>query len=71
MVEGGVVHVEDITNDPAWPKAEPSGFIATAQKLGDLRTGLGVPLVREGALIGVMCLYRARVKRFTDRQIRR
>jgi len=59
-VERGVVHVEDITNDPAWPKGDPSGFIATAQELGNLRTGLGVPLVREGALIGVICLYRAR-----------
>jgi GAF domain-containing protein len=38
VVERGVIHVEDITNDPAWPKAEPSGFIATAQKLGNLRT---------------------------------
>ena len=69
VVERGVIHVEDITNDPAWPKAEPSSFIATAQKLGNLRTSLGVPLVREDALVGVMCLYRTRVERFTDKQV--
>jgi GAF domain-containing protein len=68
-VEQRVIHVEDITNDPAWPKGEPSGFVATAQELGNLRTGLGVPLVREDALIGVMCLYRTRVERFTDKQV--
>jgi adenylate cyclase len=67
--ERAILHVEDITNDPAWPKGEPSGYIATAQKLGNLRTGLGVPLVREDTLIGVMCLYRTRVERFTDKQV--
>jgi len=60
-LEGRVVHVADIRADPdyALPEAVASG----------LRTHLGVPLLREGAVLGAISLARKRVQPYTDRQI--
>jgi signal transduction histidine kinase/DNA-binding response OmpR family regulator len=56
------VHIEDASADPEYTRAE-------AVKLGHQRTMLGVPLVRESALIGVLTLARSWVERFTDKQV--
>ena len=49
--------------------ADPEYQLAASQKLGGYRTLLGVPMFREGDLIGVFGLQRYQVKPFTDKQI--
>jgi GAF domain-containing protein len=62
LLEGKVVHIPDVRNDPEFTFAE-------AQRLGGFRTALGVPMLREGAPIGVFSLNRSEVRPFTDKQI--
>ena len=62
LLEGRVVHIPDV-------KADPEYTLVEAQRLGDYRTILGVPMLREGAPIGVMSLTRSEVRPFTDKQI--
>jgi signal transduction histidine kinase len=61
-VEGRAVHVADVTNDPEHKLAE-------AQRLGDYRTALAVPMLREGVPIGVLSLVRNEVRPFSDKQV--
>jgi two-component system, NtrC family, sensor kinase len=62
MLEGKAVHVEDVEVDPDyWPKS--------FAKQGELRTGLGIPMMRNGAPIGVLALMRTEVRPFNAKQI--
>jgi GAF domain-containing protein len=60
-LEGGVVHIADIDADPhhAVPEAVAIG----------VHTALGVPLLREGVVLGAITFGRKRVEPFTERQI--
>ena len=62
LLEGRVVHIADVKVDPEYTLVE-------AQRLGDFRTIIGVPMLREGAPVGVLTLTRSEVRPFTDRQI--
>ncbi len=62
LLEGKVVHIPDAQTDPEYTFVE-------AQRLGDFRTILGVPMLREGIPIGVLALTRSEVRPFTDKQI--
>jgi GAF domain-containing protein len=52
LLERRVIHIHDVLSDPeyTWPK------------LGDFRTILGVPLLKEGVPIGVLALTRSEVR---------
>src|SRR5215831_88420 len=62
LVDRAPVHIEDAVTDPEYKLSE-------AQKSLGFRTMLGVPLMREGALIGVFGLARRHLCAFTDKQI--
>jgi signal transduction histidine kinase len=62
LLEGRTVHIPDVLADPEYTFTE-------AQELGGVRTGLGVPMFREGIPIGVFGLARSEVRPFTDKQI--
>ena len=62
LVEGRAVHIPDVMADPEYTMVE-------AQKLGNFRTILSVPMLREGVPIGVLNVTRSEVRPFTDKQI--
>jgi two-component system, NtrC family, sensor kinase len=62
LAEGHTIHIPDVLADREYQFSE-------GQKLAGFKSLLGVPLMREGAPIGVIVLGRSRVQPFTDRQI--
>jgi two-component system, NtrC family, sensor kinase len=62
LLEGRVIHIPDVKSDPEYTWAE-------AQRLGDFRSILAVPMMREGVAIGVLSLTRSEVRPFTEKQI--
>jgi signal transduction histidine kinase len=62
LVEGRVVHIIDVAADPEYTLVEVA-------RLGDFRTILCVPMLREGVPIGLLVLTRSEVQAFTDKQI--
>jgi two-component system, NtrC family, sensor kinase len=62
LLEGRVIHIADVKSDPEYTLVE-------GQRLGDYRTILSVPMLRENVPIGVLTLLRSEVRPFTDKQI--
>jgi two-component system NtrC family sensor kinase len=62
LLEGVAIHIPDVTVDPDYTFIE-------AQRLGDFRAVLGVPMLREGTPIGVLTLTRVDARPFTGKQI--
>ena len=61
-LERRTIHFPDILADPEYQWSE-------AQRIASFRTVLGVPMLREGAPIGVFFIWREAVRPFTDKQI--
>jgi len=62
VVVGHAVQVEDAQNDPAYARRD-------VQQVGGYRTLLAVPIVREGAAVGVLTLGRTFVQAFNDKEV--
>jgi two-component system, NtrC family, sensor kinase len=62
LLERAPIHIRDVETDPEYRMVE-------IQKIGGYHSTFGVPLRREGALIGVLVLARRSVRPFTDNQI--
>jgi GAF domain-containing protein len=62
LLEGTVVHIPDV-------KADTDYTFNEAQRLGDFRAILAVPMLREGSPVGVIVLTRTEPRAFTDKQI--
>src|SRR5262245_37104796 len=62
LLERRAVHIPDV-------KADPEYTLLEGQKLGDYRTTLAVPMLREGVVIGVLSLTRSEVRPFSEKQI--
>jgi two-component system, NtrC family, sensor kinase len=62
LLEGHTVHIPDVLVDREYTFSE-------AQRIAGFRSGLGVPLMREGTPIGVIILWRKQVRPFTEKQI--
>jgi two-component system, NtrC family, sensor kinase len=63
LLEGRSIQIPDVLADPEY------SFLESA-RLGNFRTILGVPLLREGIPIGIFNLHRAAVRPFTEKQIK-
>jgi two-component system, NtrC family, sensor kinase len=62
LLERKTVQIPDAQSDPEYELSE-------VVRIGDYRTQLAVPLLREGVPIGVIVLIRCTVQPFTDKQI--
>jgi len=60
--DGMVVHVPDVLADPEYR-------ISDASKLAGFRSGLGVPMRREGRIVGGIVVVRAEVGFFRDKRV--
>ncbi len=61
-LEGRPVHIPDVLADPEYDYPE-------ALRLGGFRAMLGVPILREGIVVGVIDLWRDEPRSFSDREI--
>jgi two-component system NtrC family sensor kinase len=62
LLEGRVVHIPDVRADPEYTQLDH-------QRLGDYRTVLAVPMLREDTPIGVLILSRSEVRPFAEKQV--
>ena len=67
IIERRLVHIPDVLADPEYDP--PEGALKEAQKLGNYRTTLVAPMLREGAPLGTITLWKTEVEPFTENQI--
>ena len=67
ILECRVVHIPDVLADPEYDP--PEGALKQAQRMGNYRTVLVVPMLREGVPLGMITLWKTQVQPFAENQI--
>jgi GAF domain-containing protein len=62
ILDRRTTHVQDVVTDPEYNRPRLQEFVS-------VRTGLGVPLMRQGTVVGVFTLQRKEPRPFTPKQI--
>jgi two-component system, NtrC family, sensor kinase len=62
-----IVHIRDLTKDPAYATRDP--FVVASIDLSGCRTLLMVPMLKDTELIGAISIIRREVRPFTDKQV--
>jgi len=65
MRERRAVHIPDMMNDPAYDARDPLRMQSLA---AGMRSWLGVPMLKEGALVGAIVIYRGEARAFSEQQ---
>ena len=65
ITEGRTIHIPDLLADPDLDRRRLQDYRGVI----NIRSGLGVPMIREGTIAGVFTLQRREPRAFTDRQI--
>ena len=62
-----VAHIADMTKIQPYIERDP--FVVSSVELGDFRTVVNVPMLKENELAGAIAIYRQEVRPFTEKQI--
>src|SRR5262245_4277228 len=62
IIEGRTVHIPDVVSDPEYNRPRLQDFVS-------VRAALGVPLLREGTVVGFLGLWRREPRPFSQKQI--
>jgi len=62
-----VAHIADMTKIQPYIERDP--FVVSSVELGDFRTVVNVPMLKESELVGAIAIYRQEVRPFTEKQI--
>ena len=58
IVEGRTVHIPDVAADPEWERADQT-------RVTGIRAAVGVPLLREGVMVGILTVIRTEPRAFS------
>jgi PAS domain S-box-containing protein len=61
------VHIRDLKDDAAYRNREP--YRVEAVEIGGMRSWVGVPMLKDGEIVGAIMAYRKEVRPFDERQI--
>jgi GAF domain-containing protein len=61
------VHIADFRDEPAYLRGAES--VRVLVDVGSARSVLAVPMIKEGEVVGAICIFRQEVRPFTERQI--